>query len=140
MTSKTCDMLLNKGSEWLAEGLTQAWTYLDLIYYAGTNERVRLMFVARDCCRMVGTVAVKKSLPPGSWPLGNELMHGVEEVRRGVQALDDLMHDTRIDLLMRGRATRARNLMNMAATRAQACLDQAAVLALAADAITQEEA
>lgn len=138
MTSRlAADAVLDGAAQMLARSLADAWAYLDLIYYAGTTDRVELMLAARDCCQLKGTRAIKQSLPVGAWPLRDEIQHGIGDVREGIQALDDLMHDTRIDLLMRGRAKAARAAMAVGIERTRLCLDQAAVPALAADAMCE---
>lgn len=127
--------ILDGAAQALEEGLHTAWQYLDKPFYPETTERVELMFTARDCCRLVGTHAIKASLPVGSYPLRDELAAAMAEVRQGMQALDDLMDDPRIDVLMRGRAKAARASMNYAVFAAQMRLNQYAALMVAADAL-----
>jgi hypothetical protein len=127
--------ILYGASEALERGLDTALQYLDKPFYPETNERVELIFTARDCCRLVGTQAVKASLPVGSYPLRDALTAAMAEVRQGMQALDDLMEDPRIDVLMRGRAKAARASMGFAVFAAQMRLNQYAALMVAADAL-----
>lgn len=127
--------ILDGAAQALERGLSDAWQYLDMPYCPETTEPVELIFQARKCCRLVGTHAIKASLPVGGYPLRDELAAAMAEVRQGMQALDDLMDDPRINLLMRGRAKAARASMGFAVFAAQMRLDQYAALMVAADAI-----